>query len=212
MQGSLRFLFIGDSITDAGRADDQEGIGFGYVRNIRNHLILTYPEANIEVVNKGVSGNKITELEERWKEDVLAYKPDYLSISIGVNDVWRQLDSPHKEQVTPERFRSIYMDLLQQVQSETGAKILLMEPTILQEDTQSEGNQKLKDYVKIVQELSAQYDAILVPTHEAFMKFLSVNKRIALTTDGVHMNSVGDMLMAHTWVQAFLTREGWQHV
>ncbi|UFT99716.1 SGNH/GDSL hydrolase family protein [Radiobacillus kanasensis] len=209
MKDYARFLFIGDSITDSNRIEDEEGIGFGYVRNIKNHLILTYPEKSLEVLNKGVSGNKITELEERWEKDVLSHQPDYLSISIGVNDVWRQLDSPRKEQVTPEKFLKIYTHLLDQVKGKTNADIILMEPTILQEDIDSEGNQKLREYVQIVQELSKHFDTILVPTHQAFINFLSVNQKTPLTTDGVHMNSVGDMLMARTWVSAFHEKVGW---
>ncbi|WP_077624091.1 SGNH/GDSL hydrolase family protein [Sediminibacillus massiliensis] len=202
MHTNKRIVFIGDSITDSGRREDQEGIGNGYVRLIRDYFLTEEDAEHLEVVNKGVSGDKVTELAVRWEEDVISQSPDYVSVSIGINDVWRQLDHPEMEPVLPERFEQIYVALLEQLKKETKALPILMEPTIIEENTDSAGNQKLKPYVEIVQRLAEKYDGILVPTHAAFISFLEHQKTSALTTDGVHMNSVGDMLMAKTWLQA----------
>lgn len=197
-------LFIGDSITEAGRFEDSEQIGFSYVRYIRDYIAINRPELLPTIVNKGVGGNRVTDLAERWEEDVLNLNPDYVSISIGINDVWRQLDSPHEVSLSPERFKEVYASLIEQVHARTNAKIILMEPTVIEEDVNAQGNKLLKPYVKAVKELAERYDAVLVPTHAAFIAYLEKENRQVLTTDGVHMNTAGNMLMAQTWLQAVL--------
>jgi acyl-CoA thioesterase I len=197
-----RVLFIGDSITDSGRRDDPEQIGFGYVRTLRDYFTTAFPEKEFEFINRGVGGNRVTDLADRWKEDVIDLRPDLVSISIGINDVWRQLDSPGIVQVDPDKFKEVYQDLLTQVKRETDAEIVLMEPTVIEEDVQSEGNRLLIPYVEAVRELAEQFKAAVVPEHKAFIRYLESGGRLNLTTDGVHMTSAGDMLMARTWVQA----------
>lgn len=195
-----KIVFIGDSITEWGRFEDPEGMGDNYVRLIRDQLATQHHETP-EIINKGIGGNRITDLKERFDQDVIQLNPDLVSISIGVNDVWRQLDSEDLDQVTPERYESIYHELLQAVQSQTKAKIVLMEPTIIEEDVLAEGNQRMKAYVEIVRQLSATYDATLVKTYEAFIDYLHKGTNLPLTTDGVHMTSTGNQLMAQTWLR-----------
>ncbi|WP_101845551.1 SGNH/GDSL hydrolase family protein [Halobacillus sp. Marseille-P3879] len=197
-----KIVMIGDSITDSNRLEDPEGMGGGYVRLLRDYYITEDPEARVEFVNKGVSANRITDLEERWQRDVMDEKPEWVSISIGINDVWRQLDNQEMDQVLPDRFLSIYRRLLNWTSEETGSNLILMQPTIIEEEVFSRGNQMLKSYVEIVNQLAGEFDAILVPAHEAFLKHLKKNSKSNLTTDGVHMTSTGNMLMAKTWIRA----------
>ena len=94
-----KLVMIGDSITDAGRNYNagegwQDAFGYGYVNLVNGLLMTNYTEKKIRVVNKGVNGNTIRDLKARWKEDVLDLKPDWLSIMIGINDVWRHYDTP----------------------------------------------------------------------------------------------------------------------
>src|SRR5579884_4100370 len=93
-----KLVLIGDSITDCGRSPAgegaNEGIGRGYVAQIEALLHSVYPELSIRVINKGTSGNTVRDLKARWETDVLDLKPDWLSIMIGINDVWRQFDRP----------------------------------------------------------------------------------------------------------------------
>ncbi|MCK0471860.1 SGNH/GDSL hydrolase family protein [Halalkalibacter sp. APA_J-10(15)] len=199
-----RILFIGDSITDSGRKEDNEMIGWGYVRLIRDYLHITNPNKSLHVLNKGVSGNRISDLEARWKVDVIDLNPDYLSVSIGVNDVWRQLDHPEMEQVFPDQYKEIYIRILEEVKENTNATIILMEPTIIEEDLLAKGNQLLKAYVQVVHEVAEEFEAIVVPTHQAFVTYLEAQNEQPLTTDGVHMNSLGDMLMMKEWIEAVL--------
>jgi acyl-CoA thioesterase I len=197
-----QILLIGDSITDADRRQDPEKIGYGYVRLLRDYCTVTYPEKNLSFINKGVSGNRVTDLAARWEKDVLELNPDWVSVSIGINDVWRQLDQPQMDQVYPDYFEEIYTRLLEKVMEHTNAKIILMEPTIIEENRESQGNRMLAPYVEIVHRLAKKFNAILVPTHEAFINFLKSDCKSSLTTDGVHMTSVGNMLMAQTWIKA----------
>jgi acyl-CoA thioesterase I len=133
----------------------------------------------------------------------LAENPAYVSVSIGINDVWRQLDQLEDTQVYPEQFEQIYNDLLTQVKEKTNAVIILMEPTVIEEDTESEGNKKLIPYVDAVKRLAEKFGAIYVPTHHAFINYLKADADYKLTIDGVHTNSTGNMLMAQTWIKAF---------
>ncbi|ENH96423.1 hydrolase [Gracilibacillus halophilus YIM-C55.5] len=196
-----RIVMIGDSITEEGRFEDQEKIGDGYVRLIHDYLQVTEPDRGYQVINKGVGGDRVTDLKSRWQQDVIELQPDTVSISIGINDVWRQLDQPHIEQVFPDQFEAIYQQLIEQVYERTNAHIILMEPTVIEENIQSEGNQRLKDYVDIVRKLARTHQATLVPTHQVFLTYLTSQSTYPLTTDGVHMNPAGNMLMAKTWLE-----------
>jgi acyl-CoA thioesterase-1 len=197
-----RIVFIGDSITESGRRKDPEQIGYGYVRLIRDYLITAYPNRFFDVINRGVSGNRIPDLLARWERDVIDLQPDVVSISIGINDVWRQLDHPEKEQVYPDQFEQVYTQLAVQTKEKTKAQLIFMEPTIIGEYIHSQGNIKLKPYVEIVQKMAQRFQGILVPTHQAFLAYLQACSPYRLTTDGVHMNSIGNMLMARTWIGA----------
>ncbi|PAV31135.1 hydrolase [Virgibacillus profundi] len=198
---SKRIIFIGDSITESGRKEDPEKIGIGYVRILHDYLKITYPAKHLTIVNQGVGGNRITDLASRWETDVIALNPDIVSVSIGINDVWRQLDRKEMEQVYPEQFEQVYHDLLSEVKAKTNATIILMEPTVIEENIHSEGNTKLIPYVNIVQRLAKEFQTIVVPTHKAFIDYLQTANEYKLTTDGVHMNSGGNMLMAMSWLK-----------
>jgi lysophospholipase L1-like esterase len=198
-----KIVFIGDSITDKGRKTDPLKLGGGYVRVLHDYFATARPELSLHVINEGTSGNRVIDLQRRWRLDVLDHKPDWVSVSIGINDVWRQLDSPDAEQVYPDRFEAVYRSLLQLTKEELpGCRFILMQPTAVKENPDSTGNVLLKPYVEIVDRLASEFDAVLVPTHTAFIDFLQRDTGKPLTTDGVHMTTLGDMLMATTWLKA----------
>ncbi|OXM87990.1 SGNH/GDSL hydrolase family protein [Paenibacillus rigui] len=201
-QAKDRIVFIGDSITDKGRKKDPLKLGSGYVRMIHDYLSLEYPQLALKIINEGVSGNRVIDLEKRWRMDVLDHQPQWLSISIGINDVWRQLDNHDVEQVYPDKFEAVYRHLLEQTKELPDCRLILMEPTVIKEYPDSTGNGLLKPYVSIVNRLAEEYNAILVPTHQAFLTFLGYETGKDLTTDGVHMTPLGDTLMAATWIKA----------
>ncbi|PPA70369.1 SGNH/GDSL hydrolase family protein [Jeotgalibacillus proteolyticus] len=193
-----KVVLIGDSITDAGRREDPNGIGTGYVKHLYEELFKN--NKDWELINKGVSGDRVTDLEARWEEDVLKLNPDVLSISIGINDVWYQIDHPEMEQVTPDQFEAVYRSLLDKVPAST--QLILMEPTIIEEHLGSLGNQGLVEYAEIVRFLAEEKGAILVQNYAVFMGTLANGNHPPLTTDGVHMTDAGSRLMADTWKKA----------
>ncbi|WP_416729916.1 SGNH/GDSL hydrolase family protein [Fictibacillus sp. JL2B1089] len=191
----MKIIFIGDSITASNKNTDPDRLGDGYVRMIKEVL-----PKEVTVINKGVNGHRVTDLAFRWQRDVIDLEPDLLSVSIGINDVWRQLDSPQLEQVDASKFEEVYRELLTQLSPKT--KLVLMEPTIIKENTGSQGNQLLIPYVEVVRKLAIEFDAVLVPTHEIFLNHLTKKPDVSLTTDGVHMRRKGNELMAKTWLEA----------
>ena len=105
LQEGTRLVMIGDSITDCNRAYDAMPAGWGsfgdgYVNLVNACLTGLAPEQKVMVINKGISGNTILDLQSRWDEDVLALKPDWVSIMIGVNDAWRHFDGVLSQVVT----------------------------------------------------------------------------------------------------------------
>nr|WP_198768646.1 SGNH/GDSL hydrolase family protein [Fictibacillus halophilus] len=191
----MKIIFIGDSITASNKNTDPDRLGDGYVRMIKEVL-----PKEVTVINKGVNGHRVTDLAFRWQRDVIDLEPDLLSVSIGINDVWRQLDSPQLQQIDVSQFEEVYRGLLSQLSTKT--KLVLMEPTIIKENTESQGNQLLIPYVEVVRKLAKEFKAVLVPTHDVFINHLNKKPDVSLTTDGVHMRRKGNELMAKTWLEA----------
>ena len=115
-----RIVFAGDSVTDMESAQPVgeglfENVGKSYVRIVENMLAAFYPEVYLRVTNSGIGGNTSRDLVQRFDRDVVSLKPDWVSICIGINDVWRQFDSPAipDEQVSPEEYRSMQADISQ---------------------------------------------------------------------------------------------------
>jgi lysophospholipase L1-like esterase len=203
LQSGERFLLIGDSITDAGRFEDPEGVGFGYVRMFRDLLHTRYPERTVEIVNRGISGDTIRHLDQRWQRDVIAENPDVLSVSIGVNDVWRQLQfPPNPEEVFLEEFEATYRRLLSDTRRALPCRLLLCEATIIGETREAPHNAIIDGYNEYLAKLACEFDALLVPMNQTFWRVIDANPAWPWTTDGVHPLSNGHMLMAVTLFQA----------
>lgn len=196
-----RWIFIGDSITDAGRFQCPEGMGGGYVRLVRDWLLASHPAAAPEVVNRGISGNKVTDLQARWDTDVLALSPSLVSIKIGINDVWHGLN-PERQGVDIKTFCTVYTDILQRLRSSCpDALIVLCEPSVIWPPAPAEGNAALQPYVEATRALAAEFGArALVPLHGAFNQAREERPDVPWAPDGVHPNSSGHMLIARTWL------------
>lgn len=202
LQSGDRFVLIGDSITDVGRREDPEGLGFGYVRLFHDLLRVRHPELDVDIVNQGISGDTVRHLDARWTEDVLAARPDVLSVSIGVNDVWRQLqDPPNEEQVFLEEFDATYRALLDKATRETGCRIVLCEATVIGETREAPHNPIIDRYNACIAAMAVHFDAALVPMNRAFWRVIDAQPARAWTTDGVHPLGHGHMLMAATLLE-----------
>ena len=198
-----RWIFIGDSITAAGRFHCPEGMGSGYVRFIRDWLLASYPAAAPEILNRGISGNKVTDLAARWKTDVLDLQPALVSIKIGINDVWHGL-RPDRQGTSLEAFREIYQSLLSDLrQACPNVVIVLCEPTVIWPPAPEEGNATLQPYVQAVHELAEKSSArAVVPLHGVFNQARDKRPEIPWTSDGVHPGSAGHTLIARSWLAA----------
>jgi len=201
-----KLLFIGDSITDTGRMRPvgrraQDGLGSGYVNMIDSLLGAAFPETPVEVINTGISGNRVTDLHARWSSDVLDLKPDWLSVMIGINDVWRQFDrSLDPDQVDAERYETVYRSLLEQTQPGlTG--LVLMTPFFI-ESNRSDPMRKMMDaYGAITRQLAEQFDATFIDIQAVFDDYLKVQPTQSLCGDRVHPNAVGHMIIARAFLR-----------
>ena len=126
-----RIVFAGDSVTDMGSAQPVgeglfDNVGQSYVRIIENMLSTWYPEVYLRVTNSGVSGNTSRDLLQRFDSDVVALNPDWVSICIGINDVWRQFDSPAipDGQVMPEEYEANLEKMILSVKGTVKVEIL----------------------------------------------------------------------------------------
>src|SRR6266568_1449230 len=116
-----KIVFIGDSITEADRLTTAAPYGNGYVNMVRNFLLARYPERNLTVVNKGVGGDTVRDLDRRWEADVIAERPNWLSVCIGINDVWRNFEGQPQQAVPLDEFQATLRRLLQRTRDATGA-------------------------------------------------------------------------------------------
>ena len=125
----MKIVFFGDSITESGRnLLDPNDLGVGYVKIAAGKLRLLYPDEKIEIVNRGVGGNRTADLLARVKEDVIDEHPDFIVLQVGVNDVWCRFSLG--EVVTPEQFEANYRELVKELKG-TGATLFLVQPYVL---------------------------------------------------------------------------------
>lgn len=201
------WVMIGDSITDAGRADSgeptpwapQAGWGHGYANLVASHIEAIHPDKNIRVINRGISGNRVLDLKERWDHDVLELKPDILSVFIGVNDVWRQCDVPLQVDVHVDEamYRQTYRELLQKTVSKL-KQLILIKPFIIENNKEDLMRQKIDIYGNIVTELANEFNAILVDPQIEIDKYLKSRHSSALAWDRIHPNTTGHLLIARS--------------
>ena len=200
-------LFQGDSITDVGRSrhsagpNSIEGMGFGYPRLVMDQLFKEYPDQHLQFFNRGVSGNRIQDLSQRWPQDTLRLSPDLISILIGVNDTWNYLYLGLGS--SPEGFRRIYWQLLKDTQVKLpGAKLVLCEPfTLLTGEVTEEWEEDISLRQRIVQELSSEFKASFVPFQSALDKAVAEGiPAHQLLDDGVHPTQRGHRLLGDCWL------------
>jgi lysophospholipase L1-like esterase len=203
-----KLVFIGDSITDTGRArpigeKPFGGLGNGYVSLVDALLSAVYPQLRIRVVNVGISGNRVRDLAERWQSDVLDQKPDWLSIMIGTNDVWRQFDSPAitESHVYEQEYAETYNRLLEQTRPQLQG-LVLMTPFYLSLDMNDPMRKRMDEYGRIVRELAAKHDAIFVDTQAAYDQLMHHVHSYELSGDRIHPNTAGHMVLAKAFLDA----------
>lgn len=202
-------LFQGDSITDWGRKKDEAApnafgtFGGGYAFIAAAGLLSQYPQKNLTVYNKGISGNKVYQLADRWDADCLNLKPNVLSILIGVNDFWHTLNGNYNG--TIEKYRTDYKALLDRTkQALPDVKLIIGEPFAVKnvKAVTDKWYPAFDEYRLAAKEIATQYNAVFIPYQSIFDKALEVADGKYWTLDGVHPSPAGAGLMAHAWLEA----------
>jgi len=197
-----KILFQGDSITDGnrirGRVDPNHVLGHGYQANIAARFGADLPERHLTFINRGISGNKVSDLARRWSADTLDLKPDLLSILIGVNDL--------NSGVTAEQYEQQYDQLLARtVEALPNVRLVLAEPFGLPVGPKKANWEKYRADLAvrraIVAKLAQKYHAALVRYQAVFDAALARAPADYWIWDGIHPTFSGHQLMADEWVR-----------
>lgn len=202
-------LFQGDSITDAGRdrndqaANQHHSLGHGYVALAAAHLLGEYPAASYRCYNRGISGNKVFQLADRWDEDSLDLQPDVLSILIGVNDFWHAMDGGYDG--TVEVYERDYRNLLDRTKAALpDVTLILGEPFAVEGGSAiDERWAEFDAYRAAAKRIADDYADAWIPYQSVFDEALRKAPAEYWCPDGVHPSMPGNHLMAQAWLDAF---------
>lgn len=203
--GVKTILFQGDSITDAGRdrknqtSNNSRGLGRGYPMLVAGGLLTDYAGRDLRVHNRGISGNKVPDLQKRWQDDCLDIKPDILSILIGVNDIWHKLAGRYNGTVAD--YRDGYRDLLTLTQDKLpNTRIVICEPFVLRcGAVKDDWFPEFDHRREAANAIAAELKLTLVPFQKMFDEAVKTTKPEYWAGDGVHPTLAGHSLMAKTW-------------
>lgn len=198
-------LFQGDSITDAGRnrnsaaANDRNGLGHGYPYLLAGALLADHPAARLKVFNRGISGHKVPDLDDRWQQDTIDLKPTLLSILVGVNDIWHKLAGRYDG--TVEDYLNGFRALLQRtIAALPETRIVVCEPFALRcgavnDSWYPEFDQRRAAAKQVADELELAF----VPFQSMFDQAVKLAPPQYWAGDGVHPTLAGHALMAKMW-------------
>ncbi len=202
-------LFQGDSITDAGRNKKRElsnnagSFGGGYAHLIASQLLGELAANELTIYNRGISGNKVYQLADRWDKDCINLKPNVLSILIGVNDYWHFRNG--KYEGTPEIYENDYRKLLERTREALPEiKLVICQPFILTNTKAVDESwvEPFREYQVVARNISEEFAATWVPFQEAFDQAIEIAHPTYWANDGVHPSMAGSQLMAKTWLEA----------
>jgi len=201
-------LFQGDSITDAGRhrratgANDAGALGRGYAFLAAARLRADHPDKKLKIYNRGVSGNKVFQLQERWKADCLDLKPNILSILIGVNDIWHKLNGNYDGDV--KKYEDDYHTLLDESRREfPELTLVICEPFVLRTGAVTDKWFPEFDAFRAAAARQAKiFNATFIPFHSMFDELTRQAEPAYWAGDGVHPTPAGHQKMADAWVKA----------
>ena len=200
-------LFQGDSITDAGRNKEDNtfnnpgALGSGYAMLTGAAMLEKYASLNLKIYNKGISGNKVFQLAERWDKDCLELKPDVLSILIGVNDIWHKLNGQYNG--TVDIYKKDYIALLDRTKKALpDVKLIICEPYAVRgvKAVDDKWYPEFYDYQKTAREIADQFGATFIPFQKVYDEAQKRAPGSYWTGDGVHASFAGAQLMATAWL------------
>lgn len=196
-----KVLFIGNSITDCGRRAGERPLGNGYVKIFSDYLVTCEPEKKVTIINKGIGGDTVPGLLNRWGDDVLRHRPDWLSIKIGINDLHTNLRDPANG-ISPEKYEDAYAKILRATVAELPrCKIILIQPFYISRETSPNSFRHkvlelLPRYLEIVEKMSRQYKTRLLKTQAMFQNIIKYHEPDVLCPEPVHPNFTGHVAIA----------------
>lgn len=208
-------LFQGDSITDAGRQSDEAGLGKGYPALIAARMELDNP-GKYQFLNRGVSGNRIVDVYARIKADILNLRPDYMSILIGINDIWHEIT--RQNGVDLKKYEKFYHMLLEEILEQLPQiRIWIMEPFVLEgsatcsipevPDRWERFRTQVPQYAQVSRRVARQFGLPFIPLQKTIEEAAAVCGNSAILKDGVHPAGAGHELIARQWIQYFQKSE-----
>ena len=210
---SKLILFQGDSITDCGRnREDIKSTGTGYMHMVKGQLGYEHP-GRYEFINKGISGNRIVDVYARIKNDIINLKPDYMSLLIGVNDVWHEMDGVHNG-VSAKKFEKIYDMLITEIlEAIPEIKIMIMEPFVM-EGTRTCATEAYPDRwnqfktevdlrATVAKCIAERYNLSFVPLQDKFDEACKQAEEAYWLIDGVHPTPMGHWIIKNEWMKVF---------
>ena len=206
----MKILFLGDSITDMHRNRETEffydSYGFAYPLFVEGELAIKYPK-QFEILNKGISGNRVVDLYSRIKIDCWNHKPDVVSIFIGVNDVWHGLFEGIGNGVDIERFEKVYRMLIDDTKKALPcAKFILVAPFFLEGGATNERMDEFVNiykYADVVRKIANDYGFPIVDLQEKFTSLAKINGASHYLYDGVHPTIAASKIIADEWLEVF---------
>lgn len=200
-----KILFQGDSITDAGRSrSDDSDLGTGYPMMISAYLRAIYPEMDLTVINRGISGNRAVDLKNRWQADCIDIKPDIVSILIGINDTWRRFDSDVP--TTDDEYEDNYRNILTDIRNKLDAEIVIIEPFLIpvNKDQETIWRDDLELKIRKARGLAKEFKAGYIPMDGIFAGACVDKPSVYWAADGVHPTKEGHALIAYNWIKKVL--------
>ena len=202
-----RIVFAGDSVTDMGSVNPVgeglfDSLGNGYVREVENLLTAWYPELDIRITNSGISGNTSRDLVARFDRDVVDLNPDWVSICIGINDVWRQFDVPAMTDsaVFPDEYESNMEEMILKIKDKVKG-IFIISPYYIEVNKEDFMRKRMDEYTEICKNLAKKYSLYFVDFQKMFEDFCKIQHSSKLAWDRVHPNRMGAMLQAKEFVK-----------
>lgn len=196
----MRIVFFGDSITDCDRdREDLNSLGNGYVKILADKLRPIYPDTDIELINKGVSGDRVQELLARVQTDVLDLKPDAVVIMIGINNVWHKFT--HGKELDLVEFEQDLKELITKLK-EAGIVVIFLEPFLLPAPDKLRMRKIFNEELKIIDRLGEEMCDEFVAFDEMFNGLVESIPYSEYSLDGVHPTHRGSRLIANTAIKA----------
>lgn len=202
-----KVLFIGDSISDYDRKrpvgeGGNNAWGTSYVAQAGSLLCCMYPELQLRIVNMGISGNRVRDLQERWQQDVMDQQPQWVVMFIGINDVWRQFDSPLQpdEHVLPDEYYATYEQLIQQTLPNVKGMVLLT-PYFMEPNKADAMRARMDEYGAMVKTLGSKHHIPVIDTQAAWDDLFQHMHPCNIAWDRIHPNQVGNMYLAKIFLK-----------